>query len=80
MSNATDERDYIVAGFADLRERLSADARPDPAAARPAPSWGEIASAYSADPSRMARLMGIANRHREASTPMDDMPAREAAE
>lgn len=46
---------------------LSLDSgRPKP---QPAPSWDAIAATYSADPSRMARLMDIANKHREASTP-----------
>lgn len=42
--------------------------RPKPV---PAPSWDEIAAAYSADPARAARLMEIANKHREASTPSE---------
>lgn len=36
---------------------------------KPAPSWDAIAAAYSEDPSRISRLMEIADRHREASQP-----------
>lgn len=45
--------------------------RDPPAKPVPAPSWDRITEIYSADPSRMQRLMGIADKHREASTPSD---------
>lgn len=41
------------------------EAKPD----KPAPSWDAIVHAYSEQPTRLAQLMEIADRHREASTP-----------
>lgn len=53
----------------------------EPRKVTPAPSWNQIAATYQQDPSRIARLMEIADRNREASTPSDaSTPTHEAAE
>lgn len=46
------------------------------AKAVPAPTWDQISEIYSSDPARMARLMNIADVHREASTPADLLNSR----
>jgi hypothetical protein len=43
----------------------------EPRKAAPAPSWDKIAEIYAADPTRIARLVEIADTQREASQPTD---------
>lgn len=53
---------------------------PPRAPSAPAPTWGAIASAYAAEPSRIAGLMHIANERRRLATPMPRYEHEEAAE